>query len=260
MYFIKRIDVISTKKKYVTIFSKELVAKCLSEALKVNQYLYDKSAILERDPTPIRDPNEYEYYVGACSFSISHLLTLLEQLVIIPAYLLEYGQTKSMKKYSINRLMDISYHVENFIIRAKSVDDYLLQVYNSIFHLGNSLANVNYNVIINNAHLTSTDVLLQIKKVHKVCEEYSSERNKIIHQHSMIDIDLRKIELMLRLSRSDSDYKSGARMQYIYNINRYIEYKVPEMEVFTNELLDEINILFDQLLVVYDKNRNKLIK
>jgi hypothetical protein len=257
---LRRIRVVKTKKAYGKIQLSKFVTECMIDTVNMNKKLYDADSYFDDNAEPKREITEYEYYIGQCGFTVSHLLILLEKLLIIPGYLLEYGQTKSMKKYNINRLQDVSYHIENFIIRAKSIDDYLLQIYNAVFHLGNSPGNVNFNVIINNVHIKSTRSIDQIKKVHKLCEEYSSERNKIIHQQNILDKDQKRIELMLSMSRSESEYKTGARMQYVNLIGKYIDYKVPEMELFINELFDQIYILFESLYEVYCKRKARYSK
>jgi len=245
---------IQTIEKLKIITNHNLTKKIFSDAISLHQDLYDPSQVFELEPKPKREFTELEYYSTCGGFTLSHLVGSLDQIIKIPAYILKYRSNGITKKYGVTRIDDVSYNYENFIIRYKSVEDRILHFCTAIYHLGINSSDVNYKLIINNAHITSKDDITKaIKDLHKQIDVYGSQRNKIIHQQSIANADLRKIEGMLILSRSDDDLKRFAKSKYRILINDFVNNVVPEIEDNLLKMFDIINTIFNCCEIEYDR-------
>jgi len=245
---------IRTKVIYEEITSSDLTKKIFTDAMEANKDLYDPTDLFEIDPQPKRNLTEYEFYLTRCGFTLSHLLSILDQSIKIPAYIAKYCSSDFTKKYGITRIDDLVYHYENYIIKLKSIEDRALIFINAIFHFGLNSRDVNYNLIIKNSHISSNSNLLAIlKKLHKKIDQSGNQRNRIIHQNSIADPDLRKIEGMLILSRSATEIRNITKSRYMALIKKFVEVKVPEIENNYIEILGLLKEIFNLCLKKYQE-------
>lgn len=245
------------KLKHITDHS--LTKKIFSDAMSLQQDLYDPSQAFELESKSKREFTELEYYSTRCGFTLSHLLGLLDQITKIPSYMLKYRSNDITRKYAVTRIDDVTYHYENFIIKYKSIEDRILLFCTAIYHLGINSSDVNYKLVIDNSHITSKDnITKHIKELHKQVDVYGSQRNKIIHQHSIANADLRKIEGMLILSRSDDELKQFAKSRYRILINDFVTNAVPEIEKYLLRLFEIIIAIFNCCQIEYDRKFKSL--
>lgn len=245
---------IETIEKLKLITDHALTKKIFSNAISLQQDLYDPSQAFELEPKSKREFTELEYYSTRCGFTLSHLLGLLDQIIKIPAYILKYRSNDITKKYGVTRIDDVIYNYENFIIKYKSIEDRILLFCTAVYHLGINSSDVNYKLVIDNAHITSKDdITKDIKELHKQVNVYGSQRNKIIHQHSIANADLRKIEGMLIISRSDAELKQFAKSRYRILINDFVNNTVPEIENNLLKMFDVIISIFNRCEIEYDR-------
>jgi len=221
---------VETMNAFQAIVDNQFVKDVFHDALELQRDLYDPEQVIDIIATPKRKLTELESYLSHCGFSIAHLLNHIEQLCKIPSYIMKNRSNEFTKRYGVTRIDDVTYHYENFIIRYKSTEDRVLQMCNAVFHLGISSTDVNYKLIIDNAHIANHSIYNSIKQLQKTCNLYGSDRNRIIHQHSIMDKDLRKVEFMLNSSRGRNEYSGWAKSRYIKLINEFVEHKAPEME------------------------------
>ena len=250
---------INTIKEFKNINNHTLTQKIFSDAIAFDTDLYDLDQTFEVEPISKREFSELEFYSIRCGYTLSHLLGLLDQIVKIPAFIIKYRFNDITKKYGITRLDDVTYNYENYIIKYKSLEDRILLFINAIFHIGIDSNTVNYKLIIDNAHIKSNSIRFAIIDLHKQIDFFGSQRNKIIHQHSIADSNLRKIEGMLLVSRSDDEIKKYARNQYRMLIKEFAEKKVPELEQNTIDVIRLIVKLFGCCEDEYRK-QTKLLK
>lgn len=249
----------NSRKSLKKVFEHQLLDQVTLDAVLATKDLYEPNQLLKVSPKLKRKLTEYEFYLSNCGYTIAQFATICNQIVMIPAYIKEYYRTKAMRSYGVTRLHDIAYHYENFIIRTKSLDDRVLQLCNAIFHLGINKKDVNFNLIINNSHILSSSILTQIKDIHNFCDQYGNQRNQIIHQHSILDEDLRRIELMLNTSRrGEPDLKIFAQSQYRRLIKEYVNENLPQLDDFLSKLLIKIYKLFDSLEIIYQMKKKEL--
>src|SRR5690606_34214760 len=98
-------------------------------------------------------------------------------------------------KSSISRGDHLTYNIENYIIRLTSLSDRTLQTINATFHLGIDERDVNERVIINNIKVSRTTLSKHYNDFKKSLKDYTGERNTIVHRHSFMDKQLKKIQI-----------------------------------------------------------------
>jgi len=250
---------INTIEKLKSINNHILAKMVFSDAITFDADLYDLDQVFEVEPKPKMEFSELEFYSIRCGYTLSNLLGLLEQIVKIPSFIIKYRSNDITKKYGITRLDDITYNFENYIIKYKSLEDRVLLFVNAIFHIGIDSNAVNYKLIIDNAHIKSNNIRVAIIDLHKQIDIFGSQRNKIIHQHSIADSNLRKIEGMLIVSRSDDEIRKYARNQYRTLIKEFAEKMVPELEQKNIDVIGIIVRIFDCCTDEY-KKQIKMLK
>lgn len=202
---------------------------------------------------------EYEYYIIQSGHRLANLISLFEQILHIPAYLSKYERTNSMKRLKITRFHYTKYHLENFIIRSNSILDRALQLSSFVSHTGINEKDVNFKLITRNAHIKNTEVKKALSNLQQQCNIYGSDRNEIIHQRNLLNEKLREIQLMLIISKEDKEFSKFANSQYRLLMKEFMDGKIPEIIEFCNIISDDILNLFDTLLPVYNKWKNRLI-
>ncbi len=143
--------------------------------------------------------NEFEYYIHNCGFWAIHLINLCEQLQNAIELLSNFRYAKNNK---INRADHLTYNIENYIIRLASLPDRICQTINAVFHLGIDEKDVNEKIITNDIHVSRTEIDKHYKDFRKTLQMYIGDRNTIIHRHSYMNKQLRKIQLFYHATLS----------------------------------------------------------
>lgn len=203
--------------------------------------------------------NEYEYYIHYTGFYFVHLLRLCEQLENSIDLLSNYNYKKINK---VNRGEHIIYNVENYIIRLSSLSDRTLQLINATFHLGIDEKHVNEKVILNNIKVSRTNVTKLFNDFRKVLSNYTAERNTIIHKHSYLDKQLKRIEIfynpcfqnIMSNSSKATDFKEIIREE----LGFFLKEKKKEYDQVNETCFEKISPIFDELLKHYNKTKEKL--
>ena len=207
--------------------------------------------------------NELQFYVMRVGFSLAHTLGWVEQLHQAVHFLTDFGYGKRAKDLGIKRPAHLLYNIENYLIRLQSVYDRCLQLTNAVFHLCISDELVGHGQIVSNLHVSRTAVPKRLKAVKKSIDDYSQDRHKLIHRHSHMDPDLRKIELLYMHSKET--WKDDARFTY----ERLVQHRAERVRTFTTqrkvefvringELVSSLGPLFDELLLQYKRQKSRL--
>jgi hypothetical protein len=104
-----------------------------------------------------------------------------------------------------------------------------------------------------------------MKAVKKTIDAYAQERHKLIHRHSHMDSDLRKIELLYMHSRET--WRDDGRFTY----DRLVSHRAKQARDFTTKKKQEFKAinsslvvalvpLFDGLLTQYRRQKQRLEK
>lgn len=206
------------------------------------------------------DFTEYEFYIHNTGFYYVHLLELCRQLENAVKLISNFRYDK---KNEFGRGDHLTYNIENYIIRLTSVSDRVLQVINAAFHLGVSEKDVNERVIINNLKVARTNTSKHFNEFKKTLQEYTGDRNTIVHRHSYLDKQLRKIQVFYdaQLTRGildDSDKANGLKEVRKTLLTKFIAEKKKEYSKTNENCIKKLLPIFDDLADQYEKMKQKL--
>ncbi|AMC33582.1 Cthe_2314 family HEPN domain-containing protein [Janthinobacterium sp. B9-8] len=209
--------------------------------------------------------DELQFYVMRVGFALSHALGWVEQLHQAVFYMTDFGHTKKAKELHIKRPAHLLYNIENYLIRLQSTYDRCLQLTNAIFHICTSDELVNHGLIVSNLHVSRTPVPKLLKAVKKSIDEHAQDRHQLIHRHSHMDRDLRKIELLYMHSKET--WPDDGKLTY----ERLVTHRAERVRSFTTRrkaefidintaLVAALHPLFDEMLLQYKRQKLRLAK
>jgi Cthe_2314-like HEPN len=206
------------------------------------------------------DFSEYEFYIHNSGFYYIHFLELCQQLENVPELLSNFRYDSNSK---ISRGDHLTYNLENYIIRLTSISDRILQTINATFHLCIDEKDVNERVILNNLKVSRTNLPKHYNEFRKSLKEYTGDRNTIVHRHSYLDKELKRIQIfyhkeLTKKMLADSDKANGLKEIRKAILTKFLADKKKEFHT-TNEncfktILPILDILEDQ----YKKMKQKL--
>ncbi len=209
--------------------------------------------------------DELQFYVTRVGFTLSHTLAWAEQLQHTLHFMMDFGYGKKASEAGIKRSQHLLYNVENYLIRLQSVYDRCLQLTNAVFHLGMSSEHVTHGLIVSNLHVERTTVPKLLKAVKKTIRDEEQERHTLVHKHSHMDSELRRIELFYMHSSETWDhaakisFKNFARYRSQL-VKKYTARRKAEFEAINHELGNALGPLFDDLLREYERQKSRLCK
>lgn len=208
--------------------------------------------------------NETQFYITRVAYSLSHLLTWIEQLHHAVIFLASFNYERRTKEAGVNRFHHLIYNVENYLVRLQSVYDRLLQLTNNVFHICTSAELVSHNLIVSNLHVTRTTVPKMLKAVRKTIEPKATTRNEIVHRHSYSDPLFRRLELFYMQTEASwsntakkSDFKNLAQVR-AQMMKEATTKKRTEFELINSELVKTMVPLFSDFLTYYQKYRDRI--
>lgn len=209
--------------------------------------------------------DELQFYVIGVGFSLSHTLGWVQQLHQAVHFMTDFHYGKKAIDAGVNKSHHLLYNVENYLIRMVSVYDRCLQLTNAVFHICMSDELVNHSAIVSNLHVSRTDVPRLLKAVKKAIKAEEQERHKLIHRHSHMDPELRRIELLYMHTKET--WGTGRKHPYENLVNargqlvkKFTARRKKEFEAINAELVNALGPLFDGLLVEYRRQKGRLKK
>ncbi|WP_417501265.1 Cthe_2314 family HEPN domain-containing protein [Marinobacter sp.] len=198
---------------------------------------------------------EYQYYVQKVGFYLVHTISWCKQLDLAIDLLSNFDYSKK----NASRADHLIYNIENYLIRIKSVHDRILQLVNAVFHLCINEANVNHGVIVSNYKVQHRpEIHKSVKSISKYFNEHEQIRHTLIHRHSFIDKNLKKIELFYlnNFEHIDDEEKVKA-YKYVRSdhLKRYIADKKKEFSLINSSLFKLIDELFILLKPEYERQK-----
>jgi hypothetical protein len=201
---------------------------------------------------------EYQYYIQKVGFYLVHTNSWCKQLDLAIEFLsnFDYSQKKA------TRAEHLIYNVENYLIRLKSVHDRVLQLVNAVFHLCINEANVNHGIIVSNYKIQHRpEILRAIKKLSKFLDKHEQIRHTLIHRHSLMDRNLKKLELFyLNNFEYIDDENIVQTYKYVRteHLKRFLSNKKQEFGDINNELSELVSQLFTLLNDEYERQKKAL--
>lgn len=209
--------------------------------------------------------DELQFYVTRVGFSLSHTLGWAEQLQHAVHFMTDFGYGRKASEAGVKRSHHLLYNVENYLIRLQSVYDRCLQLTNAVFHLCISDEHVNHGVIVSNLHVERTNIPKLLKTVKKSIKSEEQERHTLIHKHSHMDPELRRIEMFYMHSKETWEGDKKMPFKNLVHIRgqlvkKYTARRKAEFEALNIELGVGLAALFDGLLDEYDRQKARLEK
>lgn len=165
----------------------------------------------------------------------------------------------------MNKSHHLQYNVENYLIRIVSAYDRCLQLTNAVFHICMSDDLVNHSAIVSNLHVSRTGVPKLLKAVKTAIKGEEQERHRLIHRHSHMDPELRRIELFYMHTKES--WGTGGKYPYANLVHargqlvkQFTARRKKEFETINAELVNALGPLFDGLLVEYRRQKDRLKK
>ena len=237
----------------------ELTDLIFRGARKVLEETSTAGSVFKVDPEPSRELTELEYFAIGCGYSVSHLIGLVRQLEQSPAYIRSYTRSKRLTNAGIDRVTDLVYHWENYLVRAKALEDRVLHLVNKVLHLGLDGRHVSFTLLRQNAHVKSKQKIeSNLDRVHALVEPVASERNRLIHERGVLDEELRRLEFWLLAQRSLPERRDLARGRFLSEVRSVVPMKAVEAEQFIERARPVLTDLFDTLAGAYRRTRNRL--
>jgi hypothetical protein len=209
--------------------------------------------------------DELQFYVTRVGFSLSQTLGWVQQLHQAVHFMMDFGYGQKAADAGVKRSHHLLYNVENYLIRIVSVYDRCLQLTNAVFHICMSDELVNHGAIVSNLHVARTNVPKLLKAVKTAIKDVEQERHKLIHRHSQMDPELRRIELLYMHTKETW----GTDRKYPYEnlvhtrgqlVKKFTTRRKKEFEAINAELVNALGPLFDGLLVEYRRQKSRLTK
>lgn len=198
---------------------------------------------------------EYQYYVQKVGFYLVHTISWCKQLDLAIELLSNFDYSKK----NASRAEHLIYNIENYLIRIKSVHDRVLQLVNAVFHLCINEANVNHGVIVSNYKVQHRpEIHKAVKSISKYLSNHEQIRHTLIHRHSLIDKDLKKIELFyLNNFEHIDDEDQVKKYKYVRSdhLKRYVTDKKGEFREINNALYSLVDKLFVSLKPEYERQK-----
>ena len=209
--------------------------------------------------------DELQFYVMRVGFALSHAINWIEQLHQAVYFMSDFGYGKKAAELQINRQSHLLYNIENYLIRLQSVYDRCLQLTNAVFHICIANELVNHSLIVSNLHVSRTTVPKLLKAVKKTIDGHAQERHQLIHRHSHMDPDLRRIELLYMHSAETwpVDAKYSYQNLVTFRADRVRSFTIKKKAEFVKinfALVTALAPLFDELLVQYKRAKSRLEK
>lgn len=228
----------------------------LSTIVKDNKYLLNSAD----DDGGIALSNEFEEYLFDCYTKI-----VLLQHSIDRAYLsievLSSSHSFELANSNFNNSSFVSFSVENYIISSCSIYDRVLHFINALLNLGLNKLDTTHRIIVANNHVIRLNLDKNLKKIKKLLLKYSIIRNDITHNNFYYDEISRDLSSKhfindLEISQGRNSIYPEAELEQ--QTKEYLDSKVKEFSKYMDNLMIEINLIYDIALVVYANIKKNL--
>jgi len=252
------------KMKFEDLFEHDFFKEVMQDSVDTQHALGLK---LTDDIDDFENIDELQFYVMRVGFSLSHAYTWVEQLHQAVHFMsnYNYSESKKAKEVRINRPAHLLYNVENYLIRLQSAYDRCLQLTNAVFHICISDELVAHSVLVSNLQISRTSIPKLLKTIRKVIDAHAQSRHQLVHRHSHMDPELRKIELLYMHSKET--WPDDAKFSYerlvtfrAERIRSFTKKKKLEFEKINDALVLALGPFFDELHIQYKRQKLRITK
>jgi hypothetical protein len=208
-----------------------------------------------------RTPMEHEYYCLEIGFCLSHLLSVMQQMEHSILFMSNFSPSETMKKAGVTRSNHLLWSVENYIIRTQTVYDRLLVLVDRLFNIQNQANRISHESIVTNVHIARSEIPIYLKPVKNSVKKYYRDRNAIIHEYSLIDEELRRIEAYSILTSNPDypDYKNKNLSEDLkWHIREFVKKRKREFSRINKKMFESIANLFFEMHPIFLKKLKEL--
>jgi hypothetical protein len=199
--------------------------------------------------------DELEYYIHNVGFWTAHFSTWFHQLNIGVDLLSNFRYNN---KRNTRRVDHLIYNVENYIIRFQSVQDKLLHIVSAVFHLTINERKVNLDSVMSNLKVVRTEIPNKFKPIRRYLSTFQDDRNTIIHRHSYLEKELKRLELFYH--PTNNEIKGELKQFRTKALAKYVNDKKNDYFKQNKNLSSLVDDFLTELIPHYIKQRNRLIK
>lgn len=204
-----------------------------------------ENPILRIDPQVQEIPMESDLdeYIYGCSQGLSAISTAIEK-IRIAILMLEQARELLPKDSPFNESEHIEYAIENYFIRSSSLYDRCLIFTNKLLNLGIANESIDHVTLVTNEHVKNNELSEPLKKIRKVCREYSQDRNVIIHHGRYNDESFKTVSAVHKANQLSVE--NGGEPHF----------KKEVIDVLTDRAINEKQIDFNKHLVKIETKVN----
>ena len=150
----------------------------------------------------------------------------------------------------------IEFHIENYIIRSRSIYDRVLIFTNYLLNIQLAPSRVTHDLIITNSKVEKVKIKSKLKEINKACGTYRDVRNEIIHQHSYENKKLEWLDVAQKaILITDGDYEKFnlSKEKLAYITADIIKSHLIEFHKNRENIEDKINNFLDSAKEIYDQ-------
>ena len=202
-----------------------------------------------------RNPALSEEYTLDCLNTCDNIFTSIEKLKIAEEYVhLSANCIPSEKGSEIGSYVE--YHIENYIIRSRTIYDRTLIFTNHLCDIGMSKEFIEHNSIITNQKVINSGLKSYLKAIRKACSKYRDERNSIIHhdryKHENLEWVTVANQVASALGKDYEEILGISQETLIQNTAAVIWEHRTKFSSSTEIIVSQVNTFLDQAFEVYD--------
>nr|WP_234898279.1 Cthe_2314 family HEPN domain-containing protein [Aeromonas veronii] len=200
--------------------------------------------------------NNLEWYVFRCGQTLARLSCAIDKCHL-SLNQLEYVVNKKRSDDKFTHADYIEYEIENFLIRSSAIYDRALILASSLHDLGIADDSISHQSVITNAHVQSSGMADQLKKLRKHCTEFREMRNKIVHHANYTD---EAFDLLSMLHKLDASEKQGSSVTLPQDVlikltDDFIHIQISEFKEYLNSIVESVEKIYDKSLLIYATNK-----
>lgn len=211
---------------------------------------------LETHKRDEQNKNRTERYHVSCWETCKAINTALDKLLIAEKLLsnsykyIPDGESHNLGKY-------IEFHIENYMIRSRSVYDRALIFTNALCDIGINKEYINQQVICTNEKVIESGLKPKLKSINTACQTYRTERNGLIHHDKYINENLEWLttaKQSLKLVGGDHSILGITEEQIINMTADIVVEHLQSFQENTKKIHRAVNEFLDHSIKVYDLN------
>ena len=147
----------------------------------------------------------------------------------------------------------IEFHIENYLIRSRSVYDRVLIFTNYLCDIQMAKESVGHLPITTNRKVVNAGLKPALKKINQACESYRVERNSVVHHNKYTDLDLDWLDTVSKAKVVSNGKIAISNEQTSQKVISVIENHLKEFQENTRLISESINNFLNVTVPIYDK-------